>query len=188
MEEAYDRVPRAELWCCMREVRVPEVYVRVVQDMYMDCQIQLDVRWVLPKASQLKWDLHQGSALSPFLFAIIVDRLTDGLRKRAPCSMMFANYVVLYSEDRGEVEEDLEIWRLALERHGMRVRRSNTEHLCVNEMEGDNRVCMEDNELKVTEFKYFGTTIGSEGGSTTKIKKKYKHWIDWAKESDRSSV
>ena len=37
LEEAYDRVPRTELWYCMREFQIPEVYVRVVQDMYRDC-------------------------------------------------------------------------------------------------------------------------------------------------------
>ncbi|KAK3517672.1 hypothetical protein QTP70_015319 [Hemibagrus guttatus] len=34
LEEAYDRVPREELWYCMRKSGVAEKYVRVVQDMY----------------------------------------------------------------------------------------------------------------------------------------------------------
>ena len=32
-----DRVPRTELWYCMREFQIPEVYIRVVQNMYRDC-------------------------------------------------------------------------------------------------------------------------------------------------------
>ena len=32
LEKAYDRVPREELWYCMRRSGVPEKYVRVVQD------------------------------------------------------------------------------------------------------------------------------------------------------------
>ncbi|KAK3558573.1 hypothetical protein QTP86_021652 [Hemibagrus guttatus] len=34
LEKAYDRVPREELWYCMRKSGVTEKYVRVVQDMY----------------------------------------------------------------------------------------------------------------------------------------------------------
>ena len=34
VEEAYDRVPRQEVWRCMREKGVPERYVVIVQDMY----------------------------------------------------------------------------------------------------------------------------------------------------------
>ncbi len=36
LEKAYDRVPREELWYCMRKSSVAEKYVRVVQDMFED--------------------------------------------------------------------------------------------------------------------------------------------------------
>ncbi|KAI5094295.1 hypothetical protein C0J45_16019 [Silurus meridionalis] len=40
IEKAFDRVPREELWYCMRKSGVSEKYVRVVQDMYdLDCGI-----------------------------------------------------------------------------------------------------------------------------------------------------
>ena len=39
--------------------------------------------------------LHQGSALSPFLFAITMDKLTENIRKDAPWDMLFADDIVL---------------------------------------------------------------------------------------------
>ena len=66
--------------------------------------------------------LHQGSALSPLLFAIMMDRLTDEVRLEAPWTMLFADDIVICGEERGQVEENLERWRFALERRGMRVK------------------------------------------------------------------
>ena len=39
--------------------------------------------------------LHQGSAFSSFHFAIIMDKLTEDIRKDAPWDMLFADDIVL---------------------------------------------------------------------------------------------
>lgn len=36
LEKTYDRVPREELWYCVRRSRVAERYVRVLHDTYED--------------------------------------------------------------------------------------------------------------------------------------------------------
>ena len=53
--------------------------------------------------------LHQGSALSSFLFAIIMDKLTENIRKDVPWDMLFANDKVMCRQNHREVEDDLEI-------------------------------------------------------------------------------
>ncbi|KAK3520442.1 hypothetical protein QTP70_024188 [Hemibagrus guttatus] len=112
LEKAYDRVPREELWYCMRKSGVAEKYVRVVQDMYETSRTE---------EFKVEVGLHQGSALSPFLFAMVMDQLSEEDRQESPWTMMFADDIVICSESREQVEENLERWRFALERRGMKV-------------------------------------------------------------------
>ena len=77
---------------------------------------------------KVKVGLHQGSALSPFLFAVIMDRLTDEVRRESPWTMLFADNIVVCEETREEVEQRLKSWKYALERRGMNVSRSKTEY------------------------------------------------------------
>ena len=51
--------------------------------------------------------LHQGSALRPFLFAIIIDRLMEDIRKDAPWNMLFADNIVLCRQNYRKLEKDL---------------------------------------------------------------------------------
>ncbi|KAK3536884.1 hypothetical protein QTP86_027008, partial [Hemibagrus guttatus] len=164
LEKAYDREPREELWYCMRKSGVAEKYVRVVQDMYE--RSRTVERCAVGQTEEFKVDvgLHQGSALSPFLFAMVMDQLSEEVRQESPWTMMFADDIVICSESREQVEESLERWRFALERRGMKVSRSKTEYMCVNERKGSGTVRLQGEEVKkVQEFKYLGSTVQSNG-------------------------
>ncbi|KAK3526904.1 hypothetical protein QTP86_004697 [Hemibagrus guttatus] len=86
LEKAYDRVPREELWYCMRKSRVAEKYVRVVQDMYERSRTVVRC-------------------------AVVMDQLSEEVRRKSPWTMMFADDIVICSESREQVEENLERWR-----------------------------------------------------------------------------
>ncbi|KAK3572671.1 hypothetical protein QTP86_004033 [Hemibagrus guttatus] len=185
LEKAYDRVPREELWYCMRKSGVAEKYVRVVQDMYE--RSRTVVRCAVGQTEEFKVEvgLHQGSALSPFLFAIVMDQLSEEVRQESPWTMMFADDIVICSESREQVEENLERWRFALERRGMKVSRSKTEYMCVNEREGSGTVRLQGEEMKkVQEFKYLGSTVQSNGECEKEVKKRVQAgWNGWRKVS-----
>ncbi|KAK3528614.1 hypothetical protein QTP70_005345 [Hemibagrus guttatus] len=148
LEKAYDRVPREELWYCMRKSGVAEKYVRVVQDMYERSRTVMRCAVGQTEEFKVEVGLHQGSALSPFLFAIVMDQLSEEVRQESPWTMMFADDIVICSESREQVEENLERWRFVLERRGMKVSRSKTEYMCVNEREGSGTVRLQGEEVK----------------------------------------
>ncbi|KAK3570391.1 hypothetical protein QTP86_019262 [Hemibagrus guttatus] len=185
LEKAYDRVPREELWYCMRKSGVAEKYVRVVQDMYERSRTVVKCAVGQTEEFKVEVGLHQGSALSPFLFAIVMDQLSEEVRQESPWTMMFADDIVICSEIREQVEENLERWRFALDRRGMKVSRSKTEYMCANEREGSGTVRLQGEEVKkVQEFKYLGSTVQSNGECGKEVKKRVQAgWNGWRKVS-----
>ena len=134
---------------------------------------------------KVKVGLHQGSVLSPFLFAVIMDRLTDEVRREPPWTMLFADDIVICEETREGVERRLESWRCALERRGMKVNRSKTEYLCINGGNDDETVKMEDTKVsRVIKFKYLGSTVQESGSCEREVKKGVQaEWNGWRKVS-----
>ena len=131
LEKAYDRVPREELWECLRLAETSECYIRIIKDMYDGATTTVRSAARLTKEFKVGVGLHQGSALSPFLFAIIIDRVTEDIRKDAPWNMLFEDDIVVSGQNHRELEKDLEIWRNTLKRRGLKVSRSKTEYLRV---------------------------------------------------------
>ena len=70
--------------------------------------------------------LHQGSALSPYLFILILDVISEEIREETPWAMLFADDLVVCDESRERTEERLENWRGCLEEAGLKVSRAKT--------------------------------------------------------------
>ena len=156
LEKAYDRVPREELWYCMRKSGILEKYVRLVQDIYEGSETVVMCAVGTTESFKVKVGLHQESALSPFLFAVIMDRIMDEVWRKPLWTMLFADDIVICEETRKEVERRLESWKYALERRGMKVSKSKTEYLCINGENDNETVTMEDIKVpRVNEFKYW---------------------------------
>ena len=129
--------------------------------------------------------LHQGSALSPFLFAIIIDRLTEDIRKDAPWDMLFADDIVLSRQNHRELEEYLKIWRNALERRGLKVSRSKTEYLRVGGVDdGEELKLQKEKVKKAKNFKYLGSTVSNDGRCEEEVRRRIQAgWMSWRKVS-----
>ena len=81
MEKAYDRVPREEVYWCLRKRSVSEKLVRVIKALYQDSRTTVQCGAGATVTFSGKVALHQGSVLSPFLFALVVDTISLGARR-----------------------------------------------------------------------------------------------------------
>ncbi|KAK9071956.1 hypothetical protein SSX86_008387 [Deinandra increscens subsp. villosa] len=112
--------------------------------------------------------LHQGSALSPFLFTIVLDELSKSIQEAIPWCMLFADDIVLVAEKKHDLKSRLLEWHAALERKGFRISRSKTEYLHCNfsgitSGEDIDFTIGEVLVMQTTKFKYLGSFVQSDG-------------------------
>lgn len=90
------------------------------------------------------------------MIAMVTDRLTDEVRQESQGTIMFADDIIICSESKEQLEENLEWWRYILGRRGMKVIYSKAEHTCVSE--GHKRGVVRSQRIrikKVEDFRHF---------------------------------
>ncbi|XP_063629446.1 uncharacterized protein LOC134800816 [Cydia splendana] len=111
--------------------------------------------------------------------------ITEHLQRPPPWSLLYADDVVLISETLTEVQEQLNAWQRALERHGLRVNRDKTEYMMCNLSGGDANnnasVMIEGSSLKqVQEFKYLGSIVAPKQATEKDIQHRITTaWLKW---------
>ena len=80
----------------------------------------------------VKIGLHQGSALSPYLFTLVIDKITRHLQEEVPWCMLFADDIVLIDETKEGLNLKLNRWVDALESNGFKISRIKTEYMKCN--------------------------------------------------------
>jgi hypothetical protein len=81
--------------------KVPTKYVTLIKDMYNNAMTSVRTNDGNTDYFPIKIGLHQGSALSPYLFALVMDEVT--------WYMLFADNVVLIDESQAGVNRKLEL-------------------------------------------------------------------------------
>ncbi|XP_026684524.1 uncharacterized protein LOC113470359 [Diaphorina citri] len=96
--------------------------------------------------------------------------------------MMFADDIVLCEESVEEMERELERWKNALERRGLKINRTKTVQLNF-EMDTERRLHLDGVELNVMDkFKYLGSVVDKEGELDCEIAYRVSAaWMNWKK-------
>ena len=91
---SFDRVSGKVLEWTMRKKGIREVLVRSVMSLYEGAKARVRVDSELSERSKVKVGIHQGSVLSPYLFAVVVDVAIEGTLRL----LLYADDFVLMSE------------------------------------------------------------------------------------------
>jgi hypothetical protein len=115
LEKVYDKVPRNVMWWVLQKHKVSSKYIALIKDMYDNVVTSVRTSDVDTNDFLINIGLHQGSALSPYLFALVMDEVTRDIQGCIPWCMLFVDDVVLVDESRTGVDQKLELWRWTLE-------------------------------------------------------------------------
>ena len=98
LEKAFDKVPRKVLEWAVRKRDIPEVMVRAVMSLYEGAMTRVRVGLELFEEFGVKVGVHQGSVLSPLVFVIVVEVVTENVRNGLMSEMLYADDLVLTSK------------------------------------------------------------------------------------------
>ena len=105
MEKAFDRVPRKVMEWALRKKGLSEVMVRAVMSLYDDAKTRVRMGSAYSNEFEAKVGVHQGSVLSPPLFAIVVGVITENARMGVVNELLYADDLVIKSEDMEDLKE-----------------------------------------------------------------------------------
>ena len=158
LEKAYDTVPREVLWRIMRKQNIPEGYIRLVQDMYRGATTRVKSKRGMSEHFEVGIGLHQGSALSPFLFIMLIDTISQDVGTELPWELLYADDLAIIDITSTDTQNRLESWHKILTDNGLKINVAKTEHLSTRE--NPLPMTLNGEELKhVDHFKYLGSVI-----------------------------
>jgi hypothetical protein len=188
LEKAYDKVPRNVMWWALQKHTVSSKYITIIKDMYDNVVISVQTSDGNTNDFPINIGLHQGSALSPYLFALVMDEVTRDIQGGIPWCTLFADDVVLVDESRMGADQKLELWRQTLEAKGFRLSRSKMEYMkcdfsATTQEEGNARL---DGQVvpKKDTIRYMGSMLQKNGDIVEDVSHRIKAgWLMWRQTS-----
>ncbi|EYB96247.1 hypothetical protein Y032_0152g2883 [Ancylostoma ceylanicum] len=124
--------------------------------------------------------IHQGAALSPLLFILVMDAVTRDVQKPAPWKLLYARDVVIGSEDKCELERQTQAWSDRLAQFGLLLNVTKTEYLTTDVNQIGTISVGGTNLLRTEAFKYLESTVSSDGCLSHEVTARINAtWLKW---------
>jgi hypothetical protein len=84
LEKAYDKMSMNGMWWTLQKHKVSSKYITLIKDMYDNIVTSARTSDEDTNDFPINIGLHQGSALSPYLFALVMDEVTRDILRWYP--------------------------------------------------------------------------------------------------------
>jgi len=111
LEKAFDHVPHQLIWYTLRERQVPEQLISWIKMLYTNTSSHVHCPASTSDNFPICVGVHQGSALSPFLFVVVMDTITHDLQQSIPWTLLYADDVMRANTTRGSLQEQVLLWK-----------------------------------------------------------------------------
>ena len=98
----------------MRKKSLSKVMVQAGMSLYDGPKTRVRIGSAYSEEFKVKVGVHQGSVLSPLLFSIVVDIITENARRGVVNELLYADDLVLVSENMEDLKERFWNWKNAL--------------------------------------------------------------------------
>ncbi|GFS19314.1 reverse transcriptase-like protein [Elysia marginata] len=166
LEKAFDRVDRNKLWKVLECYGIHGQLLDSVRAIYKNSQSAVRTASGLTNWFPVTSGVRQGCVLSPLLFIIYMDRITQAANPDPEClnELLFADDQALFSPDKDTLQEHINQLNRQCEAHGMRINIKKTEAIIISRNETTTAFNIEGNALlNATEFKYLGSFFTKNG-------------------------
>ncbi|VDP21694.1 unnamed protein product [Heligmosomoides polygyrus] len=180
LEKAFDRVPLEVIWYALLHNGVPKELIEWVRTLYSCPKSRVQAAAGTSMEFPIFAGVHQGSALSPLLFDVVMDATTRHLQKVVPWTLLYADDVMLTSEDKGGLEREVQAWCDRLECFGLRLNVKKTEYLMTDVTEFSSIKVNDIKFPRTSVFNYMGSAIASDGKLMVEVNSRVSAaWSKW---------
>lgn len=180
LQKAFDCVPRQCIWWALRFKGIPEAYIDIIRDMYRDSVSMVRTAVGDTKPFPISVGVHQGSALSPFLFNVVLDTVSANIQDQPPWLMMYADDIALIDESRLTLERRVNLWKGTLENGGLKLNVTKTEYMACGSPDSCTIHIGPEPAVKSEKFRYLGSILHESGGIDHDVQARISAaWAKW---------
>ncbi|KAI8516720.1 hypothetical protein Bbelb_053010 [Branchiostoma belcheri] len=165
-EKAFDRVNRNKLWEILEQYGVKGQLLENIRALYFNSQSAVQTPNGLSNWFWVRSGVRQGCVLSPLLFIVYMDRITQEANPD-PVSLnelLFADDQGLLNESKAQLQHHTDNLNRACRSHDMKISIGKTEAMSVGRCPEKLEITVNGQPLKqTTEFKYLGSIFTEDG-------------------------
>ena len=184
---AFDSIHRASMWKVLASCGIPDIYIKIIRDMYEDGQCRVRTQDGLSPPFSVRSGVRQGCILSPVLFNFVLHHvmasviqpgasgITLGSDGFMLADLAYADDIALFQPDNHSMQQLLDRLAAVAGQIGMRIKPAKTKAMAVH-TEPPNLTIYGEAIEAVDNFCYLGSIIGCdkispESDVTTRIAK-----------------